>query len=79
MAAQNQIEVKASHGEGTGLEAGESVYLAFEYFGNETLEYDPILGVESETGNILTDNILLIAGVGVVIAVVAIVALKARK
>ncbi len=78
LAAQNTLEVKASHGEGTGLEAGESVYLSFEYFGNETLEYDPILGIESTTSGVDT-TLLLIAGAGVVIVLIAIVALRARK
>jgi hypothetical protein len=78
LAAQNTLEVKASHGEGTGLEAGESVYLAFEYFGNETLEYDPILGIDSTTTG-LDSTVLLLAGAGVAIVVIAIVALRARK
>ncbi|NWF94851.1 MAG: hypothetical protein HXY34_01780 [Candidatus Thorarchaeota archaeon] len=75
LAAQNQIEVKASHGEGTGAEAGESVYLAFENFGNETLVYDPTLGIES-TGSALpldANTLMVVGGVAVVIAVIAIV------
>jgi hypothetical protein len=78
LAAQNTLEVKASHGEGTGLEAGESVYLAFEYFGNETLEYDPILGIESSVTGVDT-TLLLIAGGGIAIVLIAIVALRVRK
>jgi hypothetical protein len=78
LAAQNTLEVKASHGEGTGLEAGESVYIAFEYFGSETLEYDPILGIDSTTTG-LDSTVLLLAGAGVAIVVIAIVALRARK
>lgn len=77
LAAQNTLEVKASYGEGTGLEAGQSVYLAFENFGNETLVYDPILGVDASS-NIIMDNILLIGVVGVV-AIVAIVMLMRTK
>ena len=78
LAAQNTLEVKASHGGSSGLEAGESVYLAFSYFGNETLEYDPILGIDPTTSSLDT-TMLLFAGVGVAIVVIAIVALRVRK
>jgi hypothetical protein len=80
LAANNTLQVKASHGEGVGLEAGESVYLAFEYFGNETLVYDPILGVESSSSLPLinTPTLLLIGSVVGVIALAAI-ALRVRK
>ena len=78
VAAQNTLEVKASHGGSSGLEAGESVYLAFSYFGNETLEYDPILGIETTTAGLDT-TMLLFAGVGVAIVVIVIVALRVRK
>ncbi len=46
-AGTTAIPVNGTSGEGTGDEAGTSVYLAFGYFGNETLEYDPILGISS--------------------------------
>ncbi|MGY5854678.1 MAG: hypothetical protein RTU92_14005 [Candidatus Thorarchaeota archaeon] len=76
-AAQNEVQVKASHGQPAGLEAAESVYLAFEYFGNETLEYDPTLGIESSTYNLLTDPlVLLAAGAGVVLILVLVVRMR---
>ncbi len=81
LAANNSLEVKASYGEGIGLEAGESIYLAFQNFGNETLEYDPVLGVETVSTtpiNNLTDptTLALIAGAVVVLLIVAIIIKK---
>jgi hypothetical protein len=76
LAANNSLQVKASYGESTGLEAGEAIYLAFENFGNETLEYDPILGIESSTsGGIVLDpmTLALIGGAVVVLLLVAVV------
>ena len=80
LAANNTLQVKASYGEGVGLEAGESVYLAFENFGDETLVYDPILGVESSSSLPLIDTptLLLIGGSVAVVAIVAI-ALKVKN
>jgi hypothetical protein len=78
LAAQNTLEVKASYGEGTGLEAGESVYLAFENFGNETMEYDPILGIEPSTSDSLTTTLLLVGGV-VLVIFVAVLVVRSRK
>jgi hypothetical protein len=81
LAAQNTLEVKASYGEGTALEAGESVYLAFENFGDETLEYDPILGIEpSASGvDILLANLPLIGAGALVAVVIAAIVLKLKK
>jgi hypothetical protein len=80
LAAQNTIQVRASYGEGTGLEAGESVYLAFENFGNETLEYDPTLGIEAEGALPLLDpTTLLLIGGGIVALVVIVAIVKLRK
>jgi len=80
LAAQNQLNVSASHGESTGLHAGESVFLAFPYFGNETLFYDPILGISSDSSVSLLDTptLYLVGGVVGVVAIAAIV-LKIRK
>ena len=80
LAAQNQLNVSASYGEGTGLHAGESVFLAFPYFGNETLFYDPILGINSDSSTSLLDTptLYLVGGVVGVVAIAAIV-LKIRK
>ncbi|MGY5872233.1 MAG: hypothetical protein RTV72_08320 [Candidatus Thorarchaeota archaeon] len=77
LAANNSLEVKASYGEGIGMEAGQSIYLAFAYFGNDTLEYDPILGMEASTvttGFVLdTMTLALIGGVVVVLLLVVVV------
>jgi len=80
LAANNTLQVKASYGEGIGLEAGESVYLAIENFGDETLVYDPILGVESSSSLPLIDTptLLLIGGI-VGVVVIAAIALRVRK
>jgi len=80
LAANNSLQVKASYGEGIGLEAGESVYLAFENFGDEILVYDPVLGVESSPSLPLIDTptLLLIGGSIAVVAIVAI-ALRVKK
>ena len=78
-AANNTLEVKASYGEGIGMEAGESIYLAFEYFGDETLEYDPILGIEpSTTGFVLDNTTLALIGGAVVVLLIVVVVVKRR-
>lgn len=78
LAANNSLQVKASYGEGVGLEAGESVYLSFPYFGDEMLVYDPIIGVNSaDTSLIDTPTLILISGVTVVVLIA--LALKLRK
>lgn len=80
LAANNSLEVKASYGEGIGLEAGTSVYLAFENFGNETLEYDPVIGVEtSESSGIVLDPMTLaLIGGAVVVLLLVIAVIKKR-
>jgi len=80
LAAQNTLEVQASHEQTTGLYAGESVYLSFPYFGNDTLFYDPIIGINSDATVSLIDTpiLYLIGGTIGVVALVAIV-LKVRK
>ena len=78
LAAQNTLEVKASYGEGTGLEAGESIYLAFENFGNETLEYDPTLGIIPADAIPLDTTLLLVGGAIAIIVILALV-IKMRK
>ncbi|MFO7836820.1 MAG: hypothetical protein R6V83_09200 [Candidatus Thorarchaeota archaeon] len=81
-AGEHQVQVRGTHGEGPAQQEGKSVYLAFEYFGNETLEYDPTIGVASigdgDTGlGIDYTQLLLIAG-GITIVVLVIVAFKLR-
>ncbi|MHA1906867.1 MAG: hypothetical protein ACW98Y_06210 [Candidatus Thorarchaeota archaeon] len=78
LAAQNQLEVKASYGEGTGLEAGQNVYLAFEYFGNDTLVYDPVIGITSSDPASF-DTLLLVTGGAIIVLVVVLVLWKLRK
>jgi hypothetical protein len=73
--AENSLQVKASYGEGVGGENGESVYLAFQNFGDDTLEYDPIVGLSADTLDSTT--LLLIGGVGIVAIVV--IAMKVKK
>ena len=78
-AANNTLEVKASYGEGIGQEAGESIYLAFENFGNETLEYDPILGIEAtETAFALDPMTLALVGGAIVVLLIIAVAVRRR-
>jgi hypothetical protein len=78
LAAQNALEVKASYGEGTGQEAGESVYLAFENFGNETLEYDPTLGVVPSTDGSLDMTTIALIGGAVIAIIVVVIIIKKR-
>ncbi|MFW9845090.1 MAG: hypothetical protein ACFFEV_10975, partial [Candidatus Thorarchaeota archaeon] len=78
-AANNTLQVKASYGEGIGQEAGESIYLAFENFGEETLEYDPILGVETSTAGLPLDTTTLaLIGGAVVVLLIVVVAVRRR-
>ncbi|MHA1637928.1 MAG: hypothetical protein ACTSUB_07930 [Candidatus Thorarchaeota archaeon] len=76
LAAQNTLTVKASYAESAGAQAGTAIYLAFENFGNETLVYDPILGVDSSS-DFISDNILLI-GIGVALVALVVVFVVVR-
>ncbi len=81
LAANNIVQVRASYGEGTSLQdSGEAIYLSFEYFGDDTLEYDPILGVESSTSvDIVLDPMTMgIVGGVAVIAILAIVFIRKK-
>jgi len=80
LAAQNTLEVKASHEQTTGLYAGESIYLSFPYFGNETLFYDPIVGINSDISEPLIDTpTLFLAGGAIAVVALVAIALKLRK
>jgi len=79
LAANNSLQVKASYGEGTGLEAGEAIYLAFENFGNDTLEYDPILGIDPSTSTGIVLDPVTLALIGGAVVVLLIVAVVVRK
>lgn len=76
--SQNQLMVNASYGEGDGVMAGQAVYLAFENFGNETLVYDPILGVEPTTPLVIDPMTLTIIGGAVVVLLVVAVVVRRR-
>jgi hypothetical protein len=79
LAANNTLQVKASYGEGVGLEAGESIYLAFEYFGNETLEYDPILGMDSTSSTGFVPDTMTLALIGGAVVVLLLVAVVVKR
>ncbi len=90
-AGDTPVQVAGTSGEGTGDEEGQSVYLAFEYFGEETLEYDPTLGISSTNGDsdggdgdgiidgIMESNQLLLIGGGIVVVVVVVAIVKLRR
>lgn len=79
LAANNALEVKASFGEASGGYVGNAVYLAFENFGDETLEYDPVLGVvPSEPGLVLDPMTLGIVAGAAVIILLAIVLVRRK-
>ena len=78
-AANNTLEVKASFGDAPSGCTGNAVYLAFENFGDETLEYDPILGVvPSEPGLVLDPMTLGIVAGAAVIVLLAIVLVRRK-
>jgi hypothetical protein len=79
IAANNTLQVRASFGDSPGEYSGNAVYLSFENFGDDTLEYDPILGVNpSEPGLVLDPMTLgIVAGVAV-IAILALVVARRR-
>ncbi|MDH4212383.1 MAG: hypothetical protein OEV85_00525 [Candidatus Thorarchaeota archaeon] len=79
LAANNSLQVRASYGEGVGLEAGQAIYLAFENFGNEILEYDPILGIETSTSTGIVFDPMTIALIGGAVVVLLLVAVIVRK
>ncbi|TFG29348.1 hypothetical protein EU527_15980 [Candidatus Thorarchaeota archaeon] len=80
-AGESIVQVQGTQGLGTEEDNSESIYLAFEYFGEETLEYDPILGITTgEGGNGFgidySQLLLLTAGVSVVIFVLLLARIK---
>ena len=79
LAANNSLQVKASFGDASGGYSGNAVYLSFENFGDETLEYDPILGVvPSEPGLVLDPMFLGIVAGAAVIVLLAIVLVRRK-
>jgi hypothetical protein len=79
LAANNSLQVKASYGESTGAEAGQAIYLAFENFGSETLEYDPILGVEASTSTGIVPDPMTLALIGGAIVALLLVVVVVKK
>jgi len=79
LAANNTLQVKASFGETSGDCCGNAVYLAFENFGDETLEYDPILGVNPSEPGLVLDPMTLGIVVGAAVIVLLAVILVRRK
>lgn len=80
-AGQAAVQVHGTHSQGTGEGESKSIYLAFEYFGEDTLEYDPILGIQSgEVSNgfgIDYDQLLLMTGgLSVVVLVILLIRMK---
>ena len=73
IAANNSLEVNASFGD------GNAIFLAIENFGNDTLVYDPILGVTQPEAVTPIDPIIIgLAGSIAIIVVLAIVLIKRR-
>lgn len=80
LAANNSLQVKASYGEGIGHETGESVYLSFQNFGNETLEYDPVIGVQSATSSgVSWTNPMILSLIGGAIVILFAIAIIFKK
>jgi hypothetical protein len=77
----HEVQMKATHGEADQNSVGKSLYLAFEYFGNETLDYDPTLGVlaANEPMPLDGEQLLLIGGAGVALLVVIALVVKTRR
>ncbi|MFW9965632.1 MAG: hypothetical protein ACFFEA_00625 [Candidatus Thorarchaeota archaeon] len=81
--ASHQVQVRASHGEGFMAQEHKSLFIAFEYFGDETLDYDPILGISplSTTWTFLGidyNQLVLLAGGFSVLAII-VIAVKYRN
>ncbi len=79
LAATNTLQVKASFGDASGGYSGNAVYLAFENFGNDTLEYDPVLGVDPSTPGLILDPLTLGIVAGTAIIIVLAIVLVRRK
>ena len=54
------------------------MYLAFENFGNETLEYDPTLGIIPSTDGALDITTIALIGGAVVAVIIIVVVIKKR-
>jgi hypothetical protein len=76
---EHQVQVKASHGDPEQGGVGNVVYLAFENFGNDSLDYDPTLGILSEDVAPLPTETLLIVGGAVAVLLIVGIILKMRR
>ncbi len=76
---EHQVQVKASHGDAEQGGVGNVVYIAFENFGDDSLDYDPTLGILSEEGIILPTETLLIIGGAVAVLLIVGIILKMRR
>ncbi|MFQ5831598.1 MAG: hypothetical protein ACE5H4_02755 [Candidatus Thorarchaeota archaeon] len=80
--ASHQVQVHASHGDALGPQEGKSIYLAFENFGSDDLDYDPTIGL-SQLATTWTffgiDYIQLLVLAGGVTAVALVVIVRARR
>lgn len=79
LAANNTLQVKASYGDASGGYSGNAIYLSFANFGNETLEYDPVLGVLPSVPGLVLDPMTLGIVAGAVIIILLAIVLVRRK
>ena len=77
LAANNTLQVRASFGDASGV--GNAVYLSFENFGDDTLEYDPVLGVLSSDSSPILDPVTLGLVAGVALIAILAIALVRRR
>lgn len=81
-AGESVVPVHGTRGEGTGDENDESIYLAFQYFGDDVLEYDPILGISTGEGwngfGIDYNQLLLVTG-GASIIILAVILIRIKR
>ncbi|MFX0054953.1 MAG: hypothetical protein ACFFAX_01910 [Promethearchaeota archaeon] len=81
--ASHQVQVRASHGDPLMEQERKSIFIAFEYFGDEALEYDPILGITALSTpwtflGIEYNQLVLLAGGFSVLAII-VIAVKYRN
>ncbi|MHA2142787.1 MAG: hypothetical protein ACXADC_08315 [Candidatus Thorarchaeota archaeon] len=81
--ASHQVQVRASHSDPMMMHERKPIFLAFEYFGDETLDYDPVIGISplSTTWTFLGidyTQLVLLAGSFSVLAII-VIAVKYRN
>ncbi|TXT57809.1 MAG: hypothetical protein BAJATHORv1_10517 [Candidatus Thorarchaeota archaeon] len=70
-----RISSLCSYGNSSG--AGIALYTAFENFGNNTLVYDPIIGIERDVT--LNQWIIPVIGIGIIVTIMALVMVTILK